>query len=73
VYVTLTNEIAKRLAAYPEDGMGYQIVDVTLADGRRIEGAVVINSSIVELPDALGRIGSTDIVGVLLQLRESER
>lgn len=35
------------LATKPETGMGYQVVNLTLADGGKIENVVIIQSAII--------------------------
>lgn len=35
------------LAKHPETGMGYQIVSVTLADGRKVEDVAIIECNII--------------------------
>src|SRR5205809_7859208 len=44
----LPEKWSKFLLAQPETGMGYQIVAVTLRDGRVIEDVVISGSSIVD-------------------------
>ena len=44
--VPLSREWASRLRVLPETGMGYQVVSVTLNDGRRFE-QVVIDSGFI--------------------------
>ena len=39
-----------RLLTWPESGMGYQSVDVTMADGREIRDAAVLNAEWLEVP-----------------------
>ena len=39
-----------RLLTWPESGMGYQRVDVTMADGREIRDAAVLNAEWLEVP-----------------------
>lgn len=41
----------QQLAGLPESGMGYQRVDVRLADGREVIDTVVFNTQEIELPD----------------------
>ena len=47
-------KLAKRwmdqLLTWPESGMGYQRVDVTMADGRELKDAVVLNAELLEVP-----------------------
>jgi hypothetical protein len=44
---TLPTKWSQFLADEPETGMGYQVIAVTLRDGRRIEDVAVIQSSII--------------------------
>lgn len=39
-----------RLLAWPESGMGYQRVDVVMADGRELRDAAVLNAEWLEVP-----------------------
>ena len=41
----------KRLLQLPESGMGYQRVDLRLADGRELKNVLAFNAQEVELPD----------------------
>ena len=41
--------------------MGYQRVDVRLADGRFIRDVLVFNAEEIELPDDLGRVRIADL------------
>jgi len=41
----------KRLQGLPESGMGYQIVDITLNDGRVLKRIIISNAENVYLPD----------------------
>ncbi len=41
----------KMLQALPESGMGYQRVDLRLADGREIKDVPVFNAEEMDLPD----------------------
>jgi hypothetical protein len=43
----------KRLLRLPESGMGYQRVDVSLADGRELKDVLVFNSEELEVPEDL--------------------
>ena len=51
----------ERLLAMPESGMGYQRVDVKLADGRELKDAVVLNAELLEVPDDFGLVTIADI------------
>ena len=41
----------RRLLQLPESGMGYQRVDLRLADGRELKNVIAFNAEEVELPD----------------------
>jgi len=41
--------------------MGYQRVNVRMADGREVKNAVVLNAEVLELPDDFGPATVTDI------------
>lgn len=36
------------LAAKPETGMGYQVVKITLSNGKVFDGVIIIQSSLIE-------------------------
>lgn len=44
---TLPTTWSRFLSSKPETGMGYQVVAVTLRDGRRIEDVAIIDSHII--------------------------
>lgn len=46
---------------FPESGMGYQRVDIRLADGRQLKGAIVLNCELLEVPDDFSVDGVLDI------------
>ena len=46
----LNERWVKHLCNLPEDGMGYQIVDIVLRSGEQIRGAFVFNAEEVEWP-----------------------
>ena len=54
------------LAALPENGLGYQVVDVLLRDGHRVVGLFVYNAEQLEWPDDRPRIRPTDIAEIAL-------
>ena len=41
--------------------MGYQRVDVKMADGRELKNAIVLNAELLELPDDFGPAIVTEI------------
>jgi hypothetical protein len=49
--VKLEKRWIKRLLQLPESGMGYQRVDLRLADGRELKNVIAFNAEEVELPD----------------------
>ena len=59
--IKLDKRWVERLLAMPESGMGYQRVDVKLADGRELKDAVVLNAELLEVPDDFGLATITDI------------
>lgn len=46
----LAKRWTEKLMALPESGMGYQLVDVVMKDGRRLESVVVLNAEWLEVP-----------------------
>lgn len=48
--VRLGDRWTKRLLGLTESGMGYQRVDVRLADGRELRDVVVFNAEEIEMP-----------------------
>ena len=49
--IRLPEKWVRYLVRQPESGMGYQRVDVRLANDRRIEDVRVFNAEEIELPD----------------------
>ncbi len=39
------------LSELPESGMGYQLVDITLKDGKQLKNRIVVNSQFLLLKD----------------------
>jgi hypothetical protein len=64
--LALNNTTIERLLALPETGMGYQLVDLVLADGRVVAGVPVFNSEVANLPDAFSDVAASDIADVRL-------
>lgn len=48
--IKLEKRWTDRLLTWPESGMGYQCVDVTMEDGRELSGAIVLNAELLEVP-----------------------
>jgi hypothetical protein len=61
VRIKLDRRWVQRLLKLPESGMGYQRVDVKMADGRELKNAVVLNAELLELPDDFGSATVTEI------------
>lgn len=59
--IKLDKQWVERLLKLPESGMGYQRVDVKMADGRELKNAVVLNAELLELPEDFGHSTVTDI------------
>lgn len=49
--IKLDKRWTDRLLTWPESGMGYQCVDVTMADGRELKDAIVLNAELLEVPE----------------------
>jgi hypothetical protein len=49
--IKLEQRWTRRLLQLPESGMGYQRVDLRLADGRELKNVLAFNAEEVELPD----------------------
>lgn len=52
--IRLPEKWTRFLVRQPESGMGYQRVDVRLANNRKIKDVVVFNAEEIELPDDCG-------------------
>ena len=63
MHLQLKSKIVDRLLALPESGMGYQVVDLVLSDGRIIPNVTILNGETATLPDSL-RISSSEIADV---------
>ena len=59
--VKLEQRWIKRLLNLPESGMGYQRVDLSLADGRELKDVPVFNAEEVELPDEFTNVSIKDV------------
>ncbi len=59
--VKLDDRVVKKLLSVPESRMGYQRVDLRLADGRELREVVVFNAEEVDLPDSAARVGIADL------------
>ena len=59
--VKLEQRWIKRLLQLPESGMGYQRVDLRLADGRELKDVLAFNAEEVELPDECANAKIEDV------------
>jgi hypothetical protein len=59
--IKLERRFVNRLLEQPESGMGYQRVDIRLADGRELKDVVVFNAEEAELPDEFGHAKIEDV------------
>jgi hypothetical protein len=59
--ITLEQRWIERLLVLPESGMGYQRVDVRLADGRELQDVVVFNAQEIEVPDEFAKAEIEDV------------
>ncbi len=51
--IKLEDRWTKRLLGLPESGMGYQRVDLCLADGRELKDVLVFNAEELEVSEEL--------------------
>lgn len=47
--VKLSNKHVKYLENLPEEGMGYQIVDIELSNGLKVKNRIVLNATYLKL------------------------
>ena len=64
VLLHLNERWVDHLCGLPETGMGYQIVDVVLSNGKRFRDIAVYNSEEMEWPSGAGNIVPEDIVEI---------
>lgn len=64
VRVRLTERWVDHVRGLPETGMGYQIVDVVLRNGKGFRGIVVRNAEEMEWPSGAGEMVPEDIVEI---------
>lgn len=62
----LTRKWIEHLQTIPESGMGYQIVDIALRDGRLLKKILVLNSEEIELTIGNDSLHLKDIVSIEL-------
>jgi hypothetical protein len=59
--IKLERRFVERLANLPESGMGYQRVDLRLADGRELKDVVVFNAEEADVPDEFANAKIADV------------
>lgn len=64
--IELKKSIVSRLLNMPESGMGYQIVDLLLIDGRVVPNVKIFNCEIANLPDSHIEVEPEDVADVRL-------
>ena len=67
--IKLAKQFIDYLADLPEQGMGYQIVEVTLQDGQVLKNRAVMNSSYLMLDDN-EEINTEDIASIKLEQKK---
>jgi hypothetical protein len=60
----LRPEIVDRLVTMPETGMGYQVVDLVLVDGRVLRNVTVFNSEVANVPEEFHDLRPSDVMDV---------
>ncbi len=68
--VKLPETLIAILSGLPESGMGYQLVDITLKDGRTLSRRKVLNAEFLLLEET-ENIHTEDVTGVMLSQRSS--
>jgi len=69
--IELSPAHAKILAALPEQGMGYQLVDIELNNGHELKNRIILNSTYLQLHDD-ETIDADDIKTIKLHKPKSE-
>ena len=62
--IELRADITNRLQSMPESGMGFQIVDLVLSDGRIVPNVAIFNCEIANLPESFQDIRPSDVMDV---------
>ena len=60
----LRPEIVDRLVSMPENGMGYQVVDLILIDGRVVPNVTIFNAEVANLPEEFRDLRPSDVTDV---------
>ena len=59
--IKLERRFVERLIDLPESGMGYQRVDLWLADGRELKDVLVFNAEEADVPDEFAHAMIADV------------
>jgi hypothetical protein len=59
--IKLERRFVERLANLPESGMGFQRVDLRLADGREVRDVLVFNTEEADVPDEFAHANIADV------------
>lgn len=62
--IQLTDNYVEYLMQYPEKGMGYQVVDVYLTNGKKLLNKIVLNSQYLEV----NNLTINDIENILIKI-----
>ena len=65
MHIHLNEKWSDALCEFPENGMGYQRVDIRLRNGRQVKQVLVLNAEVVDWPDEHRRIGVEDIADMV--------
>jgi hypothetical protein len=71
--LALRQELIDRLLTMPESGMGYQIVDLVLTDGRVVPNVPILNCEVASLPDSFSNVRASDVANVRLAVSNPVR
>lgn len=71
--IALDRKVVDKLLSLPETGMGYQLIDVLLANGRRVEGLMALDASELVVPEHMAPDDFRTIEDVTLSKRRRTR
>lgn len=66
--LALSSRWIRYLRSQPESGMGYQVVDIVLANSEILESLIVVNGELVELPNDHLDVENEDIERVRIHV-----
>lgn len=65
--VQLSEKWSRKLVNQPESGMGYQVVQVHLNNGRVFQNVHVLNAQEMALPEGVGVVEESDIKEITVE------